>query len=68
MRPKKVRTSQYKGVTQVKQSGEVFWIAQGTINGLRFAKRCENEREAAVAYDKKMIECGRKPVNILKSA
>lgn len=59
--------SKYKGVSLMRFSGKYYyWTAQGvTARGRRWQKRCNTEREAAIAFDKKMIELGREPVNVL---
>lgn len=42
------------------------WQASKTFKGIKWRKDCKTEREAAIAYDKKLIELGLEPVNILK--
>ena len=57
-----------KGVYLFKNYGKRktdVWTAQGYFNGLRFIIFERSERDAAIAYDKKMIEIGKKPVNLL---
>ena len=61
----KKKYSDFKGVTKWKSSGK--WIAQHEhpTKG-RWKKFCVTERDAAIAYDVRMIELGLEPVNILK--
>ena len=60
--------SEYTGVTR--NTGQDFmrkpWMASGENNGLRWHSTHKKEREAAKAYDVKMISMGMEPVNILK--
>ena len=42
------------------------WVAIINVNGRNWRKRCLTEHRAAVASDKKLIEMGSAPVNILK--
>lgn len=68
--------SQYKGVIfdTSKHHGrdrlENKWVARCKVFGQQNkggrSSRHATEREAAIAYDKMLIELGRKPVNILK--
>ena len=68
--------SQYTGVTKAiyndssrEKSNNKPWEAYGRSNGehgRQWRSRWKTEREAAIAYDKKMIELGRPPVNKLK--
>lgn len=63
----KINDSKYKGVSQVRVKGRyIYWKTAGWANGRSFFGLYDTEREAAIAYDKKMIESGREPVNILK--
>ena len=64
-RPTKIGKSQYKGVSRVKTPEGLMWLSTGTVNGLQFVGKYDTEREAAINYDRKMIESGREPVNIL---
>jgi hypothetical protein len=66
MRPKQIKASDFKGVSKIRVGGKYMWLMSGAHNGQRFVCRCETERAAAIMYDKKMIEIGKKPVNILK--
>lgn len=64
-------TSQYRGVsfkTQGRNGRKVqMWIASTTLKGgISWWCYANSEREAAIAYDRKMIEIGKEPVNILK--
>lgn len=56
----------YKGVYKNNYHGKRNWMAKVSINGKIFWSMCETEREAAIKYDKIMIENGKSPVNILK--
>ena len=57
----------YKGVYFLKNGKNGGnWIAQGSINNKKFMITSQNERDAAIKYDMKMIETGREPKNILK--
>ena len=60
--------SKYKGVhLNKKYSGfKRLWAARYNGGEYRWTKCCMTEREAALAYDIKMIELGKEPVNILK--
>lgn len=63
------KLSKYKGVT-FNSSGwknAKGWVMQFTNkeSGYRVQKRFDDERQAAIAYDKKRIENGLEPVNIL---
>ena len=60
-------SEKYKGVYQFKNLGVYTrWCAIGTVNGRKFNIPSDSERDAALKYDKKMIEIGKEPVNILK--
>lgn len=64
---KTIYKSKYKGVSQVLDSGKyIVWRTSGSINGRKFTGTYSTEKEAAIQYDKKMIENGKEPVNILK--
>lgn len=54
----------YKYVTIFKYK-EVIYYRAGLAK-YKWAKYFNNEREAAIAVDKKLIEKGKEPVNILK--
>ena len=57
----------YKGVYFHIVGGKYLkWMVSGSINGIRFNIGCNTEREAALKYDKKMIENNKQPINILK--
>ena len=59
--------SKYKGIYPFKPGGrQVYWEATLTINGVRKRKAFQNERDAALFYDKLRLEAGMNPVNILK--
>lgn len=64
--------SKYKGVSfRAKAGGRTAkkpWVAKCTLkDGSRWVSPYrETEREAAIDYDKKLIEQGKPPVNILK--
>ncbi len=58
--------TQYKGVAEETKDGKTFFIARKTHKGIRWMKICETEKEAAKAYDIRLIELGLQPVNILK--
>jgi hypothetical protein len=61
-----ISKSKYKGVDFVLQAGKYKkWRCCGIVNGKKFNFSCETEKEAAILYDKKMIESGRQPVNLL---
>lgn len=72
MRLVTLEKSKYKGVyLGYKVSGKdrnLPWSAQLTSNGSKWhSKYFLTEREAAIAYDKRLIELGKPPVNILKA-
>jgi len=56
--------SPYKYVYGIKFRGEVVYRAY--ITRLKWANYFLSEREAAIAVDKKLLEKGKEPVNILK--
>lgn len=59
----------YKGVTRTTHSGRyVYYYATRTNRktGSRSRTKHETAREAAIAYDKMLIQEGKDPVNILK--
>ena len=57
----------YKNVYSFMSSGKYLnWFAKGSINGVVFTINSQTERGAALKYDKKMIENGKEPKNILK--
>lgn len=63
--------SDYKGVAKSwgknqKGKNKTYWVALHTHRGATWRKHCETEREAALAYDKRMIDLGLEPVNVLK--
>ncbi len=66
----KTKSKLYKGVYWVRGWGgrRIYWNARGSINGRGFSIFDKTERGAALKYDKKMIENGKPPVNILKRA
>jgi len=68
--------SKYKGVyctrnprrSKLATETPLLWGARYTYpDGKMWSRNTKTEREAAIAYDKKMIEIGREPVNILKA-
>jgi hypothetical protein len=67
---RKNTTSIYKGVMYARKGRwdkKYTWFAVCVIRGIvNWRSVHETEREAAIAYDKKMIELGKEPVNILK--
>lgn len=62
--------SKYKGVYYTKNrsssNAKDVWKAALTYNNVMWQNGYPTEREAAIAYDKKLIELGQEPVNILK--
>lgn len=64
--PKKIRPSKYKGVCFVETKDNMPWMMRFNHNGMACIKRYTNERDAAMAYDLKMLELGLSPVNIYK--
>lgn len=62
---RKSKSSNYKGVSKSNVRGKVKWIAQYNANGHNWAKWCGTEREAAIAYDVKMVQIGKEPINVL---
>lgn len=62
----KIGDSEYKGVCNVLKGGKYnLWICQGTVKGTRFSHAFNTEREAAICYDKIMLQNGKQAVNIL---
>jgi hypothetical protein len=73
-----MKRSKYKGVYcllkvnekttyRAARHGDKPWRAQHRYKGVRWnGKGRSTEREAALDYDKRMIELGLEPVNILK--
>jgi len=57
--------SKYKYVTCHKSNRELYWRGVFFKNGYGNGKSFKKEREAALYVDKKMIEQGKEPVNIL---
>lgn len=64
----KTKSKLYKGVYHIILGGKRYWKAGGCIKGRMFGIFAKTEREAALKYDKKMIEKGKPPINILKRA
>jgi hypothetical protein len=60
----KDKSSKYKGVSKVKVEDGKPWMMHFVTEGLNCAKRYVTEKDAAGAYDIKMMEAGRLPVNI----
>jgi len=61
--------SEYKGVgfNKPQKENQKGWYSHMWLkDGTRWRANFFTEREAAVAYDVKMIELGKEPVNILK--
>tara|TARA_Y100000389_G_C17315642_1_gene440298 strand:- start:378 stop:578 length:201 start_codon:yes stop_codon:yes gene_type:complete len=57
--------SKYKYVSQQELNGELVWRGVFFKNGSGNGKTFKTEREAALYVDKKLIENGKEPVNIL---
>lgn len=64
----KVKTErQFVGVYRQGRKIGLRHYARIKRNNLSWTSKCyESERDAAIAYDKKLIELGELPVNILK--
>lgn len=58
-----MQSTKYKGVRTKRRSGRLFWTHDGTHG---FPYTDEGERQAALAYDLKLIAVGKQPVNVLK--
>lgn len=59
----------YKGVCKVvKQKRYVYWNARHTYEGEKWQVTMKTQRDAALAYDKRLISLGLEPVNILRRA
>ena len=56
--------TQYKYVKSYTYEGVEVFYAQ--INAIQWSKMFENLKEAAIAVDTKLLEIGKKPVNVLK--
>lgn len=67
MTGKVIKKSDYKGVALIRKarSKEESWVAQYKYRKTNWSAHFDTERQAAVAYDKKMLELGREPVNVL---
>ena len=64
---KYIKSDKYRGVFCFKSLGKfTTWKAMGSANGRKFTIMAESERDAALKFDKKRIELGKEPVNILK--
>ena len=59
------KSEKYKGVSYNYVGSKYMWIYQLTINNLKYYGTYETEKEAAIAYDMKLIENGKRPVNVL---
>lgn len=57
--------SKYKYVSCQELNGELVWRGVFLKNGSGNGKTFKTEREAALYVDKKLIEQGKEPVNIL---
>ncbi len=62
--PKKIRKSQYKGVCFVDSKDSKPWMMRFVVDGMSCIRRYTTERDAATAYDIKMLQLGKDPVNI----
>lgn len=63
----KMIKSKYKGVTMFLSNGkDVFYNYQITHKGVKYNGTYKTEREAALQFDKRRIEFGKEPLNILK--
>jgi hypothetical protein len=60
------KSEKYKGVALYYASTKEMWRYQLKINNTRFTGLYETEKEAAIAYDMKLIDNGKQPVNVLK--
>jgi len=60
----KTKSLIYKGVYRVRSHGKYIWRAEN--KKFKFSHPFETEREAAIAYDKVLINNQKEPVNILK--
>jgi hypothetical protein len=56
--------TQYKYVKSYTYEGVEVFYAQ--ISAIRWSKMFKNLKEAAIAVDTKLLEIGKKPVNVLK--
>lgn len=65
-----MKSSKYKGVYKWrKKNQKEAWIARYynyDTKGMKYIGKYNTERDAALAYDRKMISMGKSPVNILK--
>lgn len=62
-------TRKYKGVQRKVCSNKryLFFVAKHRHNGnVWTSAKCNSKKEAALAYDKRLIELGLEPVNVLK--
>lgn len=59
---KETKSELYKGVYHRRDGNREYWYMRTSEN----SRTCKTEREAAIAYDKHLIENGKEPVNILK--
>lgn len=63
----RIEKSKYKGVLKVRQTSNnsEYWKVQYKTRGHNWTCAFDTEKEAAIAFDKKMIEIGEQPVNVL---
>lgn len=59
-------SKKYKYVSRICMNGNELWRGTFFKNGKGNGKNFETEREAAIYVDKKLIENGKEPVNLLK--
>jgi len=62
-----MKSDKYIGVYKDNRYNNKFrsWLAAKALNNKKWRKYCQTEREAAIAYDTRLIELGLEPVNIL---
>jgi len=60
------KSQKYKGVYYFQKDGLGYYFYKLIIKGCVFNGSYKTEKEAAIAYDIKLIDNGKEPVNVLK--
>jgi hypothetical protein len=62
------KSARYRGVYNTVLKNRSYWVCKFTVRGKNLQCYFDDERSAAIQYDKWRIEAGKAPVNILKRA